>query len=407
MSGDIPQKRTFYFTFTWGSNILEHEEEEPVERTEHVESEKGSVVEAESVLETENETETKEKTETSAEEGEKEKEGSDKEPVTKEGEGEEEKEDREEQNVETAAEPEVEEAAESEQLAPVEVEELEAQKIPAEVIVTGTFDDWSCSHPMKLDTSDSVFRLIVPLHLDPHDVYGRVHFKFVVDGQWMVNESYPMDMDDKGNQNNYLTIGYVEKHSMTQKFRRIKKYKKNKRTGERILIQEKVVEIDDDDNIVRVVESINHRLVPTNESKEAHTPAVNPKLYEITEGDFSSSLDENDGYDAVNTGAILNNEDTDRETASEGEPTEEPKQAPASEAADKEEGEEDEGENEGEEGEEEKKTSKDTKAKDSAKENKPKRQTVSAPAATGVDDKQTGELPKKRGLIGKLQEFFY
>ena len=51
MSGDTPQKQTFYFTFTWGSDILEHEEEEPVERTEHVEGGKGSVIEAESVPE--------------------------------------------------------------------------------------------------------------------------------------------------------------------------------------------------------------------------------------------------------------------------------------------------------------------------------------------------------------------
>ena len=401
-----------------------------MERTEHVESGKGSVVEAESVPEAQPEKiEARDKTETSAGEEEREKEGTDKELATKEGEeeqqqepgeeGEEKEETREGQNVETTAEPEVEEAAEPEtelqniapeQSAPVEVEELEAQKIPKQVIVTGSFDNWSCSHSMKLDTSDSVFRLIVPLHLDPNDIRGRVHFKFVVDGQWMINESYPIDMDDKGNQNNYLTIGYVEKHSMKHKFRRIKKYKKNKRTGERILIQEKVIEVGDDDNIVRVVESINHRLVPTDEVKEAHTPAVNSKLYEITEGDLSSSLDENDEYDAVNAGSLLNNEGTDRETANEGEPDEEPKQKPVTEAADEEKGKEEEKEKEKEGKEERKKASENAKAKDSkdsVKEKKPKRQTVSAPAATGVDDKQTEELPKKRGLIGKLQEFFY
>ena len=68
---------------------------------------------------------------------------------------------------------------------------------------------------------------------------------------------------------------------------------------------------------------------------------------------MSSSLDENDEYDAVNVGSLLNNEGADREPANEGEPDEEPKQKPVTEAADEEKGKEEEKEKE-KEGKEEK-----------------------------------------------------
>ncbi|KAL0580788.1 Cruciform DNA binding protein [Marasmius crinis-equi] len=63
------------------------------------------------------------------------------------------------------------------------------------VIVTGTFDHWSSS--TRLSKQDSKFRATVNVPWNE-----KVAYKFVVDGQWVVNEREPTEWDNSGNLNN-------------------------------------------------------------------------------------------------------------------------------------------------------------------------------------------------------------
>lgn len=77
----------------------------------------------------------------------------------------------------------------------------------SEVFVTGTFDDWSKSE--KLIQTGNVFekKVILP------PVAGKIHYKFVVDGNWVANPTAPQEYDDYGNLNNFLTEDQFVKHT--------------------------------------------------------------------------------------------------------------------------------------------------------------------------------------------------
>ncbi|KAJ3302418.1 hypothetical protein HDU76_005523 [Blyttiomyces sp. JEL0837] len=67
------------------------------------------------------------------------------------------------------------------------------------VIVTGSFDNWSTNLTMNRVTVDAdEFELTVPL-----DRSQEILFKFVVDDVWRCG-NYPVKTDDKGNVNNFL-----------------------------------------------------------------------------------------------------------------------------------------------------------------------------------------------------------
>ncbi|KAI8669029.1 AMPK1-CBM domain-containing protein [Fusarium keratoplasticum] len=68
-----------------------------------------------------------------------------------------------------------------------------------EVYVTGTFDDWTKS--VKLEKTDDVFSKTVDLK----DASSKIYYKFVVDGNWVINQSAPNEPDTQGNVNNFLT----------------------------------------------------------------------------------------------------------------------------------------------------------------------------------------------------------
>ncbi|KAH6899639.1 hypothetical protein B0T10DRAFT_468263 [Thelonectria olida] len=68
-----------------------------------------------------------------------------------------------------------------------------------EVYVTGTFDDWTKS--VKLDKIGDVFQKTVELP----DASRKIYYKFVVNNDWVVNESAPKEPDHEGNINNFLT----------------------------------------------------------------------------------------------------------------------------------------------------------------------------------------------------------
>ncbi|KAF2020239.1 carbohydrate-binding module family 48 protein [Aaosphaeria arxii CBS 175.79] len=65
-----------------------------------------------------------------------------------------------------------------------------------EVYVTGDFDDWK--QTVKLEKEDGVFQKTVELPK------AKTAYKFVVDGQWVTNDSHPSEDDGKGNHNNVL-----------------------------------------------------------------------------------------------------------------------------------------------------------------------------------------------------------
>ncbi|PTB69963.1 carbohydrate-binding module family 48 protein [Trichoderma citrinoviride] len=68
-----------------------------------------------------------------------------------------------------------------------------------EVFVTGTFDNWTKSE--QLVKVGDVFQKTVPLK----DASQKIYFKYVVDGNWTVNESAPKEADHEGNINNFIT----------------------------------------------------------------------------------------------------------------------------------------------------------------------------------------------------------
>ncbi|KAL6878549.1 carbohydrate-binding module family 48 protein [Trichoderma novae-zelandiae] len=68
-----------------------------------------------------------------------------------------------------------------------------------EVFVTGTFDNWTKSE--QLVKVGDVFQKTVALK----DASQKIYFKYVVDGNWTVNESVPKEADHEGNVNNFIT----------------------------------------------------------------------------------------------------------------------------------------------------------------------------------------------------------
>lgn len=68
-----------------------------------------------------------------------------------------------------------------------------------EVYVTGTFDSWTKS--VQLEKKGDVFEKTVDLK----DASSKIYYKFVVDNNWVINESSPKEPDHEGNVNNFLT----------------------------------------------------------------------------------------------------------------------------------------------------------------------------------------------------------
>ncbi|PAV21099.1 carbohydrate-binding module family 48 [Pyrrhoderma noxium] len=70
---------------------------------------------------------------------------------------------------------------------------------PSDVMVTGTFDNWSCSTRLKVNPTGSL-EAIVPVPWET-----KIFYKFVVDGTWMPNPELPTEYDASGNLNNAVT----------------------------------------------------------------------------------------------------------------------------------------------------------------------------------------------------------
>ncbi|CAM9018167.1 unnamed protein product [Wickerhamomyces anomalus] len=72
---------------------------------------------------------------------------------------------------------------------------------PSEVILTGTFDNWSGSLPL-VKTSKGDFEITLPLKQEDDD---KILFKFIVDGNWTTSKDYET-INDNGNENNVLYL---------------------------------------------------------------------------------------------------------------------------------------------------------------------------------------------------------
>lgn len=81
---------------------------------------------------------------------------------------------------------------------------------PKDVIVTGTFDNWSKSFPL-VKQKDNSFELTVPL-----DLSEPVYFKYVVDGEWLVNSDQDTTHNEEGIRNNIVSKKHLENSSKKQ-----------------------------------------------------------------------------------------------------------------------------------------------------------------------------------------------
>jgi hypothetical protein len=68
-----------------------------------------------------------------------------------------------------------------------------------EVIVTGDFDKWQCTHKMKYNPASNDFVAVVDI-----DRTKQHEFKFVVDGDWQPNWDLPTRTDEHGYINNII-----------------------------------------------------------------------------------------------------------------------------------------------------------------------------------------------------------
>ncbi|KID83428.1 carbohydrate-binding module family 48 protein [Metarhizium guizhouense ARSEF 977] len=71
----------------------------------------------------------------------------------------------------------------------------------SDVLVTGSFDGWTKS--VKLEKQGTSFHKTVTFA--EKDASSKIYYKFVVDNNWTINESYPHEADHEGNVNNFLT----------------------------------------------------------------------------------------------------------------------------------------------------------------------------------------------------------
>ncbi|CAG8442141.1 8050_t:CDS:2 [Ambispora leptoticha] len=67
------------------------------------------------------------------------------------------------------------------------------------VFVTGDFDKWQVTHQMQKDPVTGHFTTKIPI-----DITKQQAFKFVVDGNWCVNNDWPSTRDEHNNENNVI-----------------------------------------------------------------------------------------------------------------------------------------------------------------------------------------------------------
>jgi len=69
------------------------------------------------------------------------------------------------------------------------------------VFVTGSFDNWQQINELEKQP-DGTFMKVIQLPTNEK----KIIYKYVVDGNWVIDNSKPIEDDGKGNQNNYIDI---------------------------------------------------------------------------------------------------------------------------------------------------------------------------------------------------------
>ncbi|ORX57748.1 hypothetical protein BCR36DRAFT_409225 [Piromyces finnis] len=69
------------------------------------------------------------------------------------------------------------------------------------VYVTGNFDNWQKTNELEKQP-DGTFKKVIPLPSNKE----KIIYKFVVDGNWVIDNSMPIEDDGMGNQNNCFNI---------------------------------------------------------------------------------------------------------------------------------------------------------------------------------------------------------
>ena len=80
-----------------------------------------------------------------------------------------------------------------------------------DVVVTGSFDNWSHSVSMLAHSSNpSIYSATIRVPA----MEAMIPYKFVVDGEWMLDPNAPTVQDDQGNVNNVLHVVVPRQDSM-------------------------------------------------------------------------------------------------------------------------------------------------------------------------------------------------
>lgn len=69
---------------------------------------------------------------------------------------------------------------------------------PSKVVVTGSFDNWSQKHFLNRDPEKGSFSLVLDLNTT------KVVYKYVVDGEWRLDQTHSIETESNGNQNNFM-----------------------------------------------------------------------------------------------------------------------------------------------------------------------------------------------------------
>ncbi|CCH58925.1 hypothetical protein TBLA_0B00815 [Henningerozyma blattae CBS 6284] len=85
---------------------------------------------------------------------------------------------------------------------------------PKSVKLSGSFNNWSTQIPMEKSISNNDFKLKVIFdlsELDTNDEENRIRFKFIVDDHWSINNYYKTCVErDSGIENNYINIDELQ-----------------------------------------------------------------------------------------------------------------------------------------------------------------------------------------------------
>lgn len=159
----------------------------------------------------------------------------------------------------------------------------EGEKTPGQVIVTGDFDGWKSTHTLEYNETANEFHKDVSVDFGGSD---KIFFKFVVDGEWMTSDAYKSEANGEGIVNNYITHSDIGADVLTsevedevkgsgeqkRKFKIKRVVRTNKKTGERVVVSQEVVPLDENDN--PITESMENSVEPEKKMMEDEKPEM-------------------------------------------------------------------------------------------------------------------------------------